>query len=120
MRTESVGELIGVSIGASRPFVCEGREHRGHGVVRMSGNRPFWSKRDQDPRPEFSNVPGQFANCLVEINAMQLTIGVVENNGSIHFQDFAGGGEFLAADGCEFQIGFRATAMGSSLSGSKT
>ena len=79
MRFQPVCELIGKAVAAARPMERQRREHRRHRVIRVAGNRPFRAHRQHHLRPKLPDVPHQFGNRPVHVDAVQLAVGIVEH-----------------------------------------
>jgi hypothetical protein len=67
-------------------------------------------------RAKLPDVTRDLANHVVQIEPMQLAIGVIENDCTRNFQDIARGGELLATQGGQFLIVFRHAAVTAGLS----
>jgi len=86
----------------------------------MSGHPAFRTKSQYDVWPELPDMLYQFLHDLVEIDPMQLPIGIVEYHTAVDAQDLAGSRELFAANGGQFVIVFCLSAMGGGLARSQT
>jgi len=87
------------------------------GMTRDAALRP---KRQQDLRAKFADAQSQVINDAVEFLAMELAVGIIQNDGLGDAQDFAGGGEFLAAKLGKLAIGLSGSTITGGLTGCKT
>jgi len=119
MQRDRVLKLFGKAIAVAGPVKGESCEYRSHGVIGVGGDASVWAKGEQDVRTELSDVKNQSTDYAIEILAMQMSVGIIEDNAARNFEDFARGGEFLSADCGQLLVPSRAAAMRSGLTGRK-
>src|SRR5438876_10476485 len=77
----------------------------------MSGDAAFRAEREQHLRAKFADAQGQIIDDAVEFLAMELAVGIIENDWLGDAQDFTRGDEFLAAKFGNFAIGLGGSAI---------
>lgn len=86
----------------------------------MAGDAAFRAECEQHLRAKCSDTLGEIIANAVEFLAMQLAVGIIENDRFGDAQDFARGEEFLAAKFGNLAIGFGGSAIGGRLARRET
>lgn len=86
----------------------------------MGSNGAFRPEGDENLRAELTDLPSQLADHLIQVHAIEFAVGVVEDDGAVHLENFAGRGELLAPEGGEFVVRLRPSAMGRGLTCGET
>ena len=111
MWRQPLRDLIRITVAARRPFECQGREHRSHGMIRVPRHRSFWTERQHDMRTKLAHMSNQIAHHFLKFHSMQLPIGIVEHDPAIDAQNLAGSRKFLASGSAKFMIRLRSPTM---------
>ena len=113
-------QLVGISVRAPRPVKCQRGKHPRHGMVRMPGHAPVRPKRQHYLWPELAHLKRQLVNDSVQFLAVELSIGIIEDDRLGHSQNFAGRRKFLLAHGCQLLIARGSPAVRSRLARRQT
>ena len=89
-------------------------------MIGMAGDAAFRAEGEQNLRAKFPDTLSEIIDDAVEFLAMELAVGIVENNGFGDAQDFARGEEFLAAKFGKLAIGLGGSTISGGLSRRET
>jgi hypothetical protein len=88
-------------------------------MIRMTGNGAVRTESEHHVWTEPANMERQVTDHFVKILAVELAVGIIQNDSTRNFQDFASRSKLLSPQRPQFLVACSATAMGSGLPRSK-
>src|SRR6267142_1454228 len=120
VRLQSRFQLVGESVGASRPVKGHGGKDGNHGVVGMGGDRALAAKSHYHLRTYLADPPGQIGDGCMKILTVEFAVGIIQHLGVVDLQRPAGVRELPAAYLLQLIVGFCASPVGGSMTRRET
>src|SRR5579885_2813305 len=84
MRAQSITKLFRIILASSCPLKGQACEQRCQGMVRMPGDSPIRTERDQHLRSKLPDLPRKLAHYLKKILFIKPPVGIVQHQTSCH------------------------------------